>query len=67
MIIQFFAHGSEYEITEIGHFIMDKVKTDQLCSGEVGYIIASIRDMSHIEPGDTITIKNNNIKVKSYS
>ncbi len=59
MIVQFFAHDSEYEITETGHFIMDKVKTDQLCSGEVGYIIASIRDMSHIEPGDTITIKNN--------
>ncbi len=59
MILQFFAHDCEYEITETGYFIMDKVKTDKLCSGEVGYIIASIRDMSHIEPGDTITIKNN--------
>jgi len=59
MIARFFSHDQEYEITELGHFIMDKVKTDELRSGDVGYIVASIRDMSHIEPGDTITIKEN--------
>tara|TARA_B100001123_G_scaffold442379_1_gene585796 strand:+ start:1883 stop:3685 length:1803 start_codon:yes stop_codon:yes gene_type:complete len=62
MIARFFSHDREYEITELGHFIMDKVKTDELRSGDVGYIVASIRDMTHIEPGDTITIKENRAK-----
>ena len=59
MTLQFFAHGKEYDITETGHFILDKVKTSQLKSGEVGYVVASIRDMAHIQPGDTITVKEN--------
>jgi len=59
MVAQFFAHGREYEITETGHFVLDKVKTAELRSGDVGYVVASIRDMGHIEPGDTITIKEN--------
>ena len=59
MTAQFFAHDIEYEITETGYFIMEKVKSSELRSGEVGYIMASIRDMGHIEPGDTITVKEN--------
>ena len=59
MRAKFFTHDKEYEITETGYFVLDKIKTKELHSGEVGYIIASIRDMSHIEPGDTIsTIEN---------
>ena len=59
MTAKFFAHDKEYEITETGHFILDKVKTNSLESGDVGYINASIRDMGHIQPGDTITVKYN--------
>ena len=59
MTAQFFAHDIEYEISETGYFIMEKVKSSELRSGEVGYIMASIRDMGHIEPGDTITVKEN--------
>jgi len=59
MTAQFFAHGIEYEITETGYFIMEKVKSNELHSGDVGYIMANIRDMGHIEPGDTITVKEN--------
>ena len=59
MTAQFFTHDREYEITETGYFILDKVKTKELGSGEVGYVVASIRDMGHIEPGDTITVKGN--------
>ena len=57
---KFFAHDREYEITETGHFVLDKVKTSELRSGDVGYVVASIRDMGHIEPGDTITTKSDN-------
>ncbi|MBT3590885.1 MAG: elongation factor 4 [Candidatus Marinimicrobia bacterium] len=59
MSAQFFAHGDSYDITEVGHFILKHVKTDELKAGDVGYIIASIRDMGHILPGDTITVKEN--------
>ena len=60
MKARFFAHDKEYEITETGYFILDKIKTKELHSGEVGYVVASIRDMAHIEPGDTITTSENN-------
>ena len=33
------------------------VESDELKSGDVGYVVASIRDMAHIQPGDTITSK----------
>jgi small GTP-binding protein domain len=49
MIASFFSHDKEYEITETGYFILDKIKTAELKSGDVGYVVASIRDMSHIE------------------
>ncbi len=59
MTAKFFSHGKEYEITEIGHFVLDKVKTNELRSGDVGYLVGSIRDMAHIQPGDTITVSEN--------
>ena len=60
MKAKFFAHDKEYEITETGYFVLNKIKTKQLKSGEVGYIVASIRDMAHIKPGDTITTLEKN-------
>ena len=57
MTAKFFAHGKEYEITETGYFILDKIKNAELKSGDVGYVVAGVRDMSHIQPGDTITTK----------
>ena len=55
MSIKFHAHGETYEITEVGHFVLKMVEAEELKSGDVGYIVASIRDMAHIQPGDTIT------------
>ena len=55
MSAKFHAHDETYEITEVGHFVLKMVETEELKSGDVGYIVASIRDMAHIQPGDTIT------------
>jgi len=55
MSIKFHAHGETYEITEVGHFVLKMIEAEELKSGDVGYIVASIRDMAHIQPGDTIT------------
>ena len=55
--LQFFAHNTKYDISEVGHFILKQVQANELRSGDVGYLLASIRDVSHILPGDTITTK----------
>ena len=62
MVAKFFSHDRQYEITEVGHFILDKIKTQELRSGDVGYLVGSIRDVSDIEPGDTITTKDHMAK-----
>ena len=56
---RFFSHNHEYEITEVGHFVMKMVKAKELRAGDVGYVIANIRDVTHILPGDTLTAKSN--------
>ena len=55
----FFGHSHEYEITEVGHFVMKMIKAKELRAGDVGYVIANIRDVTHILPGDTLTAKPN--------
>ena len=56
---QFFAHNQKYDISEVGHFVLKQVPTKEIRAGDVGYLLASIRDVSHILPGDTITTSNN--------
>ncbi len=49
----------EYEIEEIGIFTPKMKEFERLETGEVGYIIAGIRDISDLHIGDTFThIKN---------
>ena len=55
---KFFAHNKEYDITEVGHFVLKQMPSKELKAGDVGYFLASIRDVSHILPGDTVTSKN---------
>ena len=68
MTAEFFSHNFTYEITEVGHFVMKQIPTKELLSGDVGYVIASIRDMGHVEPGDTMTVKQHraNHRLKGY-
>jgi len=56
---RFFSHEQTYEITEVGHFVLKQLKTNELRSGDVGYILGNIRDVSHIQPGDTLTTVEN--------
>jgi len=56
---RFFSHSHEYEITEVGHFVIKMIKAKELRAGDVGYVIANIRDVAHILPGDTLTAKPN--------
>ena len=49
----------EYEVVEVGYFkVGDYEECEMLRAGEVGYITASIKDISDIRVGDTLTLKN---------
>jgi GTP-binding protein LepA len=53
--IKFFAHDTHYDVDEVGHFIIERKKADSIRTGEVGYIIANVRDIEHVLAGDTVT------------
>ena len=52
------AHERSYECTEVGVFSPMMQKTDKLCVGNVGYVIANIKSLGDIDVGDTITETN---------
>lgn len=54
--IRMFTTGASYEVTEIGYHTPDVVRVDNLGSGEVGYVCASIKSISDVKVGDTITL-----------
>ena len=55
--IRLMASGKTFTVTEVGYFEPGSYSpTDQLIAGEVGYIAASIKSLSDIRVGDTITV-----------
>ena len=57
--IRFMSNNSSYDITELGFTTPKIVNVDKLSAGDVGYICASIKTISDIKIGDTITLDNN--------
>ncbi len=54
------SNKKEYEVTSVGYFRPGGyIKADELTAGEVGFIAASIKNLSDIRVGDTITLKDN--------
>ena len=51
------AADAEYEVEEVGYLTPKPVKVDRLLAGEVGYVIAGIKKLSHARIGETITLK----------
>lgn len=56
--IELMATGASYEVEEVGYLTPKPVKAKSLQAGEVGYVIAGIRNLAHARVGDTITEKN---------
>lgn len=54
--------GKTYEVTEVGVFTPKMKPKDILSCGEVGYICASIKNLSDTKVGDTITNADNPTK-----
>ena len=59
---------STFEVVELGVHTPKEEKYDELKSGEVGYIAASIKDISTVSVGDTITVvgREANEPIKGY-
>lgn len=56
--IRLMGTGRTYIITEIGKFCPKMKPTDELGTGEVGYIISNIKHLGDVTVGDTITDEN---------
>jgi GTP-binding protein LepA len=54
--IRFFSNGKEFQAEDIGILEMQRKRTGVLSAGNVGYIIASVKDVHDTKVGDTITI-----------
>ena len=58
--IKLMAANKEFVVAEVGYFLPGNyMPTQEIKAGEVGYIAASIKNLSDIHVGDTITIKEN--------
>ena len=53
--VKFVQTGMEYVADEVGVLKMDMMPTQQLSTGEVGYIISGIKTATEVKVGDTVT------------
>mgnify|MGYP005768372811 FL=1 len=61
--IMLMASKKKFTVTEVGYFEPGRYEpTEELKAGEVGYIAASIKSLSDIRVGDTITLLDNPAK-----
>ena len=51
--------GRSYEVDQIGIFTPKRTPTDILHAGEVGYVVAGIKDIHGAPVGDTLTLEKN--------
>lgn len=59
MEIKMMSTGKSFEVTEVGYNASGRVDLDVLEAGDVGYVVASIKNVKDARVGDTITDKNN--------
>lgn len=60
--IKFFVTDKEWEAEEIGVLGLRKIKTNELTAGNVGYLIAGIKDVHDTKVGDTVTHVKGGVK-----
>ena len=55
MKIEMMSTGKVFEVSELGVFHLKMVSAPSLEAGEVGYVVAGIKDIHNVKIGDTIT------------
>lgn len=53
--ILLWSNQRKYEVQSLGHFTPKVVPADRLIAGEVGFLIANVKDVQDAKVGDTIT------------
>ncbi len=56
--IRIWSSGRAYEVDRLGRFTPKSVATDTLATGEVGFVIAGVKEIDGAPVGDTITSDN---------
>ncbi|MCW8399943.1 translation elongation factor 4 [Legionella sp. PATHC038] len=51
--------GRSYEVDQVGIFTPKRTKLDMLNAGEVGYVVAGIKEIQGAPVGDTLTLEKN--------
>lgn len=54
--IQFFSNGKQFQAEDIGILEMERKRVGALAAGDVGYVIANVKDVHDTKVGDTITL-----------
>ncbi|MCE5228904.1 translation elongation factor 4 [bacterium] len=57
--VRFMKAGRDFEVTEVGCFTPKMTPLNSLSAGEVGYIVAAIKEISTVKVGDTVTLATN--------
>ncbi len=62
-----FHSQTSFEPIEFGFFIPNRIKTQQLIAGEVGYIATGLKDIKLLKIGDTITSFNQRQNIQALA
>ncbi|MDP2207389.1 MAG: translation elongation factor 4 [Bacteroidota bacterium] len=57
--VKFFANNKIFDAEEVGVLEMKRVRTGSLKAGDVGYLVAGVKDVHDTKVGDTITNADN--------
>ncbi len=57
--IEFMQTNSSYLVTELFVYNPNFMRVEKLLAGEVGYVVASVKNISDVKVGDTITLVKN--------
>jgi GTP-binding protein LepA len=60
--VRMLAAGSTSEAEEVGVFAPEPVATQELASGEVGYMIPGLKDVAQAKVGDTVTVSGQTVE-----
>ncbi|WP_428937443.1 translation elongation factor 4 [Fontivita pretiosa] len=53
--IRFMGSGKEYQITDLGKLMPRPRQVEKIGTGEVGFLVAAIKDLHDVRVGDTVT------------
>ncbi len=54
--IRFIKAGTTHDVLELGQFVPHRRPCEQLCAGQVGYLICNIKLLGQVHVGDTVSV-----------